>query len=315
MSCSACARGRRDRGQRLAGQRRVAVDQALPGAGLHDHDAQRVGHDVVQLGGDPRPLVARREARVRLALLLELARAFREPLGHRLALAEGAAGAPAGGGDEQRRHHPASSHSRAPSSTAATRAADRSSPARRLAGAPAEERVAGDQRVERERDRLERGDGEQHEQGREPGCARTGGREPERRAEHGAGGERRARSSPPAQRAPPPPRRRRPRGPPAAPSHALRAAAATPRPRCARRACWPRACRGAAAPARGPARSPRRAPCAARPGDRELERVVAEAHAHLDAGRILERREQVLDDPVGRQLDARPAACAACPRR
>jgi hypothetical protein len=30
----------------------------LPGAGLHDHNAEAVGDDVVQFPGDPRPLVA-----------------------------------------------------------------------------------------------------------------------------------------------------------------------------------------------------------------------------------------------------------------
>ena len=40
------------------------------------------------------------------------------------------------------------------------------------------------------------------------------------------------------------------------------------------------------------------------PGDADLERVLAEAHADLDAGRVVERAQQVLDDPVGRQLHA-----------
>ncbi len=61
--------------------------------------------------------------------------------------------------------------------------------------------------------------------------------------------------------------------------------------------------------------APRRRAGAARPGDGQLERVVAEADAHVDVGRVLERVEQVLDDPVGRQLDPGRAARAGCPRR
>src|SRR5436309_2675440 len=41
------------------------------------------------------------------------------------------------------------------------------------------------------------------------------------------------------------------------------------------------------------------------PGDADLERVLSEAHADLDAGGVVEGAQQVLDDPVGRQLDAR----------
>src|SRR4051794_1108122 len=38
-------------------------------------------------------------------------------------------------------------------------------------------------------------------------------------------------------------------------------------------------------------------------GDGELERGVREANAHLDAGGVLERVEQLLDDAVGGELD------------
>jgi hypothetical protein len=98
------ARGARDRVERVRGRLRVAGRQTLPGACLHDHDADRVGDDVVQLGGDPRTFVADRERGVRLALLLELVPALGERCGHQLALAQRSAAAPGRGGEEQRRH-------------------------------------------------------------------------------------------------------------------------------------------------------------------------------------------------------------------
>ena len=52
-----------------------------PALGLHDHDADRVGDDVVQLGRDPSPLVADGQLRVRLALLRQLGGALLQPPG------------------------------------------------------------------------------------------------------------------------------------------------------------------------------------------------------------------------------------------
>ena len=66
------------------------VREPLAGGGLDDHHADRVGDDVVQLGGDPRALVADRERGVGLALLLELARALGERRGDLVALAQAA---------------------------------------------------------------------------------------------------------------------------------------------------------------------------------------------------------------------------------
>ena len=56
-------------------------------------------------------------------------------------------------------------------------------------------------------------------------------------------------------------------------------------------------------------------PPAGRARDGELERIVAEAHAHVDAGSVVERGEQVLDDPVRGQLDAGRQNARDCPRR
>ena len=53
-------RPRRSTASDGAGGVRRAVDQPLPGGGLHDHDAERVPDDVVQLAGDAGPLVAHR---------------------------------------------------------------------------------------------------------------------------------------------------------------------------------------------------------------------------------------------------------------
>ena len=50
----------------------LADGQSLARARLHDHHRDRVGDDVVQLGGDPGPLVADRQAGVGVALGLEL---------------------------------------------------------------------------------------------------------------------------------------------------------------------------------------------------------------------------------------------------
>ena len=51
---------------------RVVRREPLTGGRLHNHHADRVRHDVVQLRSDPRPLVAHRQRRIGLALLLEL---------------------------------------------------------------------------------------------------------------------------------------------------------------------------------------------------------------------------------------------------
>ena len=50
----------------------------------------------------------------------------------------------------------------------------------------------------------------------------------------------------------------------------------------------------------------RRGDAAARrgPGDRDVERVGPEAHGDVHVGRVVERVEEVLDDPVGRELHA-----------
>ena len=124
------ARGGRDRVERLAGERGVALDQPLPGARLHDHDAERVGDDVVQLGGDPRPLVASRELRVRLALRLELARPLGQALGDRLALAQRAADPQPTATNMTAGMGESSWNTAAPSSSAPSSAADSSRPVR-----------------------------------------------------------------------------------------------------------------------------------------------------------------------------------------
>ena len=67
------ARGAGDRLERLGRRLGVVRREPLAGARLHDHHADRVGHDVVQLRRDPGPLVAHRQRRVRLALVLQLA--------------------------------------------------------------------------------------------------------------------------------------------------------------------------------------------------------------------------------------------------
>ena len=69
---AALSRGLRDRSERLLGACRVRVDESLPGCRLDHHHADRVADDVVQLAGDPRPLVAQGDLGEELALLLEL---------------------------------------------------------------------------------------------------------------------------------------------------------------------------------------------------------------------------------------------------
>ena len=58
-----------------------SLDQPLPGRRLHDHHAQRVADDVVQLGGDAGALVAHRDLGEELALSLQLAPARGQLLG------------------------------------------------------------------------------------------------------------------------------------------------------------------------------------------------------------------------------------------
>ena len=82
-----------------------AAATPLAGPGLDDHDADRVGDDVVQLGGDPRALVADGERGVGLPLLVELAGALGQRGRDELALAhrptrQPCGARPAGGRDE-----------------------------------------------------------------------------------------------------------------------------------------------------------------------------------------------------------------------
>ena len=149
MSCLGLAGRARDRLEGLGGGLRVAGRQALPGAGLDDHHADRVGDDVVQLGGDPRALVADRERRVRLALLLELARALRRarPRPARARAAPGPRPSAAGGmsrtGATPRVRDQAASRPEPPRGPAA-----RPDPPQRLVPAPGAERVRRDEEVE-----------------------------------------------------------------------------------------------------------------------------------------------------------------------
>ena len=101
------ARGAGDGLEGLARQLRVDRRDPLAGTGLHDHHADRVRDDVVQLGGDPRALVADRERRELLALALELLRALGEAGRDEVALADRAAGDPGGADEQDGRHEPA----------------------------------------------------------------------------------------------------------------------------------------------------------------------------------------------------------------
>ena len=55
------------------------------GSRLHNHDAECVRHDVVELARDPRSLFRDRELRPLLALLLELTRSLGELCGDQVA--------------------------------------------------------------------------------------------------------------------------------------------------------------------------------------------------------------------------------------
>ena len=63
-----------DRAEDLLGPGRLLRHDAARRAGLHAHDADVVGDDVVQLARDPDPLLEHGAAGVLLALALELAR-------------------------------------------------------------------------------------------------------------------------------------------------------------------------------------------------------------------------------------------------
>ena len=136
-------------GDRLEGLGRrlgVARREALAGAGLHDHHADRVGDDVVQLGGDPGALVADRQRRVRLALLLELARALGELGGDELALAQRPARAPAAAGMSRRGTRPSSCGERHAELERADERRQRGERrAQRVSRRPAQKACAGDE--------------------------------------------------------------------------------------------------------------------------------------------------------------------------
>ena len=63
-----------DRGKRFGGFARVQLHQPLAGPGLYHHEADAVGDDVVQLAGDPGPLIAHRGNREYLLFFFQLAR-------------------------------------------------------------------------------------------------------------------------------------------------------------------------------------------------------------------------------------------------
>ena len=144
MSVLGLASGARDRLEGLRRGLRVAGRQALSGARLDDHHADRVGDDVVQLGSDPGALVAHRQRRVGLPLLLELARAFGELGGDPFALAQRPARPPPAA-VMRRAGHPSSSASSTSSSQAPTRASRAARPPQRALPAPGAECVRGDE--------------------------------------------------------------------------------------------------------------------------------------------------------------------------
>jgi hypothetical protein len=79
------APGGLDGGQRLAHLRLLALEHPRRALGLHDHDADVVRDDVVQLAGDAGALVGHRLAGAQLALALGALRALAEERGEQLA--------------------------------------------------------------------------------------------------------------------------------------------------------------------------------------------------------------------------------------
>ncbi len=92
-----------DVGEPLAALRRRRVCGQTSGAGLHRDHREVVGHDVVQLAGDPGALLLRGERGVQLPFLLELGGALGERRGQPAAGADRAADEPRADGDEQDR--------------------------------------------------------------------------------------------------------------------------------------------------------------------------------------------------------------------
>ena len=87
------------------------LEDGVGGGGLHDDHAQVVGDDVVHLARDPRLLLGRGAARVRLLLALELGRPLLDGPQVRAAVAEVVAEDP---GRRERRHLPGEQRERAP---------------------------------------------------------------------------------------------------------------------------------------------------------------------------------------------------------
>ena len=85
------APGLLDRGERLAGRVLLGTQGVALGAGLDDHDADVVGHEVVQLARDPCALLGDRLIGAQLVLALEQLGARSERVGAQLAAADGAA--------------------------------------------------------------------------------------------------------------------------------------------------------------------------------------------------------------------------------
>ena len=237
--------------------------QPLARARLHDHDADRVGDDVVQLRRDPRALVADRQPRVRLALLRR-ARAARSAsrAATTLALAQRTARGPADGGEQDEPGRPSSADAcagrpraaRRPPRRRPRRASVDPSVRRKRVRRAAGPRAVGDRPV---RCRRASRDRHRHANPAQRGAAQDA----ERRAEQPAAEASAARAVGLQRRRCQPRGRRRDAdraGQPPAHLRPPRAPAGTRRPRRARPAGLGRAFRGAAPRARAPARSPPR---------------------------------------------------------
>ncbi len=85
------APGLLDRGQRLARRRLLGAQRMALGAGLDDHHADVVRHEIVQLARDAGALLGHRLVRAQLVLALEQLGAGGERVGAQLAAADGAA--------------------------------------------------------------------------------------------------------------------------------------------------------------------------------------------------------------------------------
>ena len=85
------APGLLDRGERLARRRLLGAEGVALGAGLDDHHADVVGHEVVQLARDAGALLGHRLVGAQLVLALEQLGARGERVGAQLAAADGAA--------------------------------------------------------------------------------------------------------------------------------------------------------------------------------------------------------------------------------